>query len=249
MNPEPLFPLLGDGGAQWAMVALTLIGTLVSAVAVWFVWKSLKFNRDALNLALKANEATERGLLLAEEANQLARTEQRAWLAIQDVRLSEASIKELQRGSAFSAFAAHKIRNFGNSVATECFIDAEVMLCGSQKMPEIALKEFCAKWHTSRNASGKILFPGQDYDGLHHVAIFEKEIENNPHPLGLGWIDAWLFICVTYRIFGGSTQRQTGMACPLVHLANDGSIRVVDTRSPGWAEKVVLAEPIYTHIT
>lgn len=71
MNADYIF--FGDGVAQWIMATLSLVGTLVSAWAVWLVRRTLLANSEAVDQARVANK-------LAESTSRL---ELRAYLAVE----------------------------------------------------------------------------------------------------------------------------------------------------------------------
>lgn len=48
--------VLDDSCAQWTCAGMAVLGALISAVAVYLVWKSLKKTKDALALTSQANE-------------------------------------------------------------------------------------------------------------------------------------------------------------------------------------------------
>ena len=142
---KPPFPVWGDGAAQWVMAILTIVGTFISAWAVWLVRASLDLNRSAI--------------AKAHEANELTKLEQRAWMAADKVTHRDFMFVEMQGGAGVSAEVKIDTKNYRHSVATEVFVDVEMILASENVLPPHELIKFCARWDTDRNASGQILFP------------------------------------------------------------------------------------------
>jgi len=76
----------GDGLAQWAMVAISLLALFVSIYVVCLLRATLKATNNAVRIGAKANIAAATAAKEANSANKIMRDEQRPWL---DFKFSE----------------------------------------------------------------------------------------------------------------------------------------------------------------
>jgi hypothetical protein len=57
---DPYFPIYGDGGAQWLRYILTAVATLVSAVTLLLLWRTLNQTRIAAQASVAQVESDRR---------------------------------------------------------------------------------------------------------------------------------------------------------------------------------------------
>ena len=120
----------GDTLAQWVIAMLGIAATVISGVAVYLVWKTLKATRDTLN---EAREATKAAMQSADAARDMLHAE-RAWVVQTSFEVNElvnywTSDGEIKHSIGF----VFQFMNVGRSPARNVELDVKYRIVESSE--------------------------------------------------------------------------------------------------------------------
>lgn len=158
-----------DLTAQWTMTALSVAQLIMTAMGLWFIYKTLEATREALRDTSQATAAM-------QEANAIARqigTAQTRPYLILDVANIEVMITT--RGIS-NIFVRVPMKNYGNTPA----IDPNVAInCWGGFGNGPGMKPYSAANPLTRNVHerGTTIGPGESYRGIWPTTVIDREIE------------------------------------------------------------------------
>lgn len=242
-----------DTYAQWIMAILAVAATIVTAVGVYLVYRTLReaqrTTKAAIDAARAAQESvdearnaakiSERSLRVTRasaklqhrqakasteamlEANRIAIDDRRAWISIEDIKISEPTVFD-QGGMRLTLMFT--VKNVGRMPAINVFPSYTVRSgrIVNHGVRREAHREFCEEIRNrlEGRAHGYMMFPGQIRDMGLVVTMSREEIDEDIQnsmrvpdlpdviqPIVLG--------CISYQITGSDEMHQTGFGCEL----------------------------------
>jgi hypothetical protein len=222
--------LRAQQGMFWAAAA----SVVLTALGVWLIWKTLVYTRATVEEARKGTAAATQAAEAALEANKLNRdvfvAEQRAWVAIKNIKIASSLLWSDKQGNIAIQFA---IENTGRTPAKYVWLEAGIDINGSHR----AYASYRELTQRARQMGqtlgyagerGYILFPGERItQGLGFV-ISEADLKAQ-----FGDRDGWseeiaifptLFGCVRYELIFGGERRQTGFIMRILRVPDASEV-------------------------
>lgn len=211
--------------------------TAVLSLFTYKLWRATAGLWEATNglLRFAGEQASDMkaSIEASSDANALARThfsaDQRPWIAVINATLASPVAWE-DKGARFTARCTFK--NIGKTPATHFFAEAiatadpNVEAAASKHAAEVLIRR------SGENATGPVLFPGQEREINFGLLIFRDEIIKHIFIQDGGFFMSSIFGCVTYRYSESTELHQTGftyllLKAPSTMLAlTDGDLPV-----------------------